>query len=253
MTLCSGSQHGLGAQILAQKLPLIQSDKYIRCKVESFSPSICRRVCWNIFPHCMDNTADPGAVDTPPPSPLPPHHAPPSLPPQALTEGRRVPQIQRGEAPKFSLSLYLICEPLDLAAASWLVTCGGQECLSLLSRSLTGMLNKQGLMSVPAVPHQTPPQTRSLPTCCYLLFNFPGSPATNLRGCISPGSPEGQCGTGLGAALPPLGQAELFPAAGGALMLPVDAGCCVHGCMAMKPGVFTLLSGVPGADMLVLL
>lgn len=140
-----------------------------------------------------------------------------------------MPQIQRGEAPKFSLSLYLICEPLDLAAASWLVTCGGQECLSLLSRSLTGMLNKQGLMSVPAVPHQTPPQTRSLPTCCYLLFNFPGSPATNLRGCISPGSPEGQCGTGLGAALPPLGQAELFPAAGGALMLPVDAGCCVHG------------------------
>lgn len=86
-----------------------------------------------------------------------------------------MPQIQRGEAPKFSLPLYLICEPLDLAAASWLVTCGGQECLSLLSRSLTGMLNKQGLMSVPAVPHQTPPQTGSLPTCCYLVFNFPGS------------------------------------------------------------------------------
>lgn len=39
------------------ELCLIQSDKYIQCKVESFSPNICRRVCWNIFPHCTDNTA----------------------------------------------------------------------------------------------------------------------------------------------------------------------------------------------------
>lgn len=146
MTLCSGSQHGLGARIPAQKLPLIPSDKYIRCKVESFSANVRRRVCWNIFPHCMDNTARCWCCGH---SSIPPRHAPP----QAFTEGRRVPQIQRGEAPKFSLSPYLICEPLDLAAASWLVTCGGQECLLLLSRSLTGMLNKQGLMSVPAVPH----------------------------------------------------------------------------------------------------
>lgn len=77
--------------------------------------------------------------------------------------------------PNSAFSLYLICRPLDLQPLPALVTCGGQECLALLSRPLRGMLNKQGLMSVPAVPHQTPPQTRSLPTYCYLLFSFPGS------------------------------------------------------------------------------
>lgn len=36
-------------------------------------------------------------------------------------------------------------------------------------------------------------------------------------------------------------------------MLPMDTVCCVHGCIAIKPCVVTLLSGMPDADMLVLL
>lgn len=135
------------------------------------TPSIPTQVAGNVG--ISSQTAlimlpDPGAADAPRPKP----HL---LLPRAFSEGHCVPQMQWYEAPKFSLSLYLICKPLHLTAPSCPVTCGGQECLLLLSGSLMGMLNKQGRMSVPAVPHPTPPQSRSLPTCCYLLFSFPGS------------------------------------------------------------------------------
>lgn len=36
-------------------------------------------------------------------------------------------------------------------------------------------------------------------------------------------------------------------------MLPVDTACRDRGCTAINPSVFTLLSAVPDADMLVLL
>lgn len=36
-------------------------------------------------------------------------------------------------------------------------------------------------------------------------------------------------------------------------MLPLVTECCVHGCTAVKPCVFTLLSGAPDVDLLVLL
>lgn len=70
------------------ELPLIPNDKHIQCKVESFSPSACRRVCWNIFPRCTDNAAGSRRCGH---SSIPPDRAPPSPPPQAFAEGRRVP------------------------------------------------------------------------------------------------------------------------------------------------------------------
>lgn len=42
----------------------------------------------------------------------------------------------------------------------------------LLSGSLMGMLNKQGRLSAPAVPHQTPPQSRSLSTSAIFCLVF---------------------------------------------------------------------------------
>lgn len=183
VTLCPGCRHGLRSLIPHPTQILPQSSRRHRV-INTFSaklnPSFPTRVggCAGISSHTAWVTApDPGAVDTPlcrVSAPAPHHREPPSPPPppSVCRRGAVCPRDSGGEAPKFSLSLYLIGEPLDLAAPSCPVTCGGQECLS---RSLAGMLNKQGLMSVPAVPHQTPPQTPSLPACCYLLFSFPGS------------------------------------------------------------------------------